>query len=137
MSFKLVLGTPEKEFRVDQLIGVLFKMLKDNETFKQTLPLFEDILNTLLVHGNLTMISKVLSLMNHLKIKRNSSIENIFFNAIRKERDIIKKKIKDDKTLEMPKMIKISDMMSYMESREGGAGNLYKVSKASLDSTDK
>ena len=75
--------------------------------------------------------------MNHLKIKRNSSIENIFFNAIRKERDIIKKKIKDDKTLEMPKMIKISDMMSYMESREGGAGNLYKVSKASLDSTDK
>ena len=108
----------EKQYRVNQLIGVLLKLLVDNKTFKQTLPLFEDILNTVLKYGDLQMVTQVLVLMNYLKIKRNSTIDNIFFMAIRKNKEITKKK--HGKKIADQKVQKISDMILEMEKQAQG-----------------
>ena len=115
MCFKFIISLNEKKFRVNQLVGVLLKMMADNKTFKQTLPLFEDILNTILKFGDLSMITQILILMNYLKIKRNSTIDNIFFMAVRKNRETIKKKNK--KNADGQKVQKISDMIAEMEKQ--------------------
>jgi hypothetical protein len=102
---------------VDQLVGLLYENLKSSKTFKQPLPMFEDILNTLLKHGDLQMVTQVIILMNVLKIKRNSTIDNIFFMAIRKYREAAKKKT-DKKAAEMMKPIKISDIIYDSEKQK-------------------
>lgn len=134
MSFKLISGNAEKEFRVDQLVGVLYRMLNNNHTFKQKLPIFEDVLNTILTYGDLSMIKQVLALMNFLKIKRNSTIDNIFFNAIRKQKDLINKGNKGKKVSEIPKVLKISDMISQVESNSNKM-NMYSKCINSLKPT--
>ena len=119
MWFKFIISTDEKKFRVNQLHGALLKMLEENKTFQKTLPLFEDILNTILTYGDLSMIKQILLLMKHLKIKRNSTIDNIFFMAVRKSREIAKKK-QDKKEAEGQKVQKISDMITEMEKQSLG-----------------
>ena len=113
--FKFNFSNEEKQYRVNQLVGVLIKLLADNKTFKQTLPLFEDILNTILKYGDLSMIAQILVLMNYLKIKRNSTIDNIFFMAVRKNKEYIKKK--HGKKIADQKVQKISDMIVEMEKQ--------------------
>lgn len=114
LCFKFIQGNDEKEFRVDQLAGVLWRALKNSKTFKQPLPLFQDIFETLLKFGDIHQIIQMLVLMNYLKIKRNLSIDNIFFNAVRKNRDHNKKKT-DKKDV---KPMKISDMITEMEQKK-------------------
>lgn len=116
LCFKFIQTTEEKKFRVDQLVGVLLKALMNNKTFKQTLPLFEDVLNTILKYGDLQMVTQLIVLMNYLKIKRNSTIDNIFFMAVRKYREVAKKK--DKKSADAAKPVKISDMISEMEKQK-------------------
>lgn len=117
LCFKFIYSIEEKRFRVNQLIGVLLRYLKDSKTFKQTLPLFEDVLNTILTFGDFTMVTQILILMNHLNIKKNSTIDNIFFMAFRKNREI-SKKMHDKKNPEPPqKITKISDTLLKIEKK--------------------
>jgi len=117
MCFRFIQALEEKQFRVDQLVGLLLENLNHSKTFKQPLPLFEDVLNTLLKHGDLQMVTQVIVLMNTLKIKRNSTIDNIFFMAVRKFREVTKKK-SDKKSVEAFKPIKISDIITEMEKQK-------------------
>lgn len=115
MWFKFIHQDEEKLFRTNQLCGVLIRSLKNNKNFKQTLPLFEDVLNTVLKYGDLQMVTQILGLMNYLKIKKNSTIDNIFFMAIRKYREYLKKK-EESKVEGIP--TKISDMIANMEKQK-------------------
>lgn len=107
LCFKFIRGIEEKKFRVDQLWGVLVKNLHNNKRIKKLLPIFEDVLNNLLKYGDLQMVSQILVVMNYLKIKHNSTVDNIFFMAVRKY-----------KKAEAMKQVKIADMISEMEKQK-------------------
>lgn len=79
------------------------------------------------------MVKQVLKLMKYLKIKRNSTIDNIFFMAIRKKREIISKK-EGNQDGEKVKVVKISEMIAEIEDNHISKKNFQKWS-CSLDSS--
>jgi len=131
MCFKFIPQEEEKAFRVDQLCGILHRHLKNNKKFKKALLLFEEVLNVILKHGNLSMVKQVLKLMKYLQIKRNSTIDNIFFMAIRKKREILSRmeEVKADGS-----HVKISEMIAEIEGNHISVRNFRKWDR-SLDSS--
>ncbi|CAI2375139.1 unnamed protein product [Moneuplotes crassus] len=91
------LQADEKKFRMEQICGIIYKMLKIADIQSKNL-ILEDLFETILEHGRFDMIEELYEFMRLLNIKGNAKLDHIFFNAIRKHNEILDLK-KQEKTI--------------------------------------
>jgi len=78
----------EKQFRVEQMLGIMHRMFMKHHISQKEF-ILQDVFETVLDHGTFKMIEELYEYLNLCKIQSNAFLDNIFFNAIRKHNEIL------------------------------------------------